>query len=97
MNAKQLGKRLGRGARGNRNWTSRRVKIGVGPWDRPRSCVGTELPFLDCEIERREQLRSKEGGVKSRIQMRLRLPQCFSLFAYVESKLLEVSIIRLAD
>jgi hypothetical protein len=70
------------------------VKIGVGPWDRTRSWEGTELPFLNCEIERREQLGSKHGGVEPRIQVRLCRAQCFSLFAYVKSKLLEVSIVR---
>src|SRR5690242_21854701 len=95
MNAKQLGKRLGGSDRGNRDWTSRCVKIGVGPGYRPRSRKSTELPFLDCEIERREQLGRKHGCVEPRIQVRLCLAQCFSLFAHVKSKLLEVPIIGL--
>src|SRR5260221_13988028 len=94
MNAKQLCQRLGRSNRGNGDWASRRVKIGVGSWNRPRSCVGTELPFLDREIERREQLGRKHGCVEPRIHVRLYLAQCFSFFAYIKSKLLEVSIIR---
>src|SRR3954447_20496766 len=97
MNAKQLGKRLGGSDRGNRDWTRRRVKIGVGSWNRPRSCVGTELPFLDREIERREQLRRKHGYVEPRIQVRLGLAQYFSFFPYIKSKLLEVSIIGLGQ
>src|SRR5258708_16168025 len=97
MNAKQLGERLGRSNRGNRDRTSGRVKIGIRPRDRPRSREGTELPFLDGEIERREQLRRKHGCVEPRIQVRLCLAQCFSFFAYIKSKLLEVSIIRLGQ
>src|SRR5258707_889288 len=97
MNAKQLCERLGRSNRGNRDRTSRRVKIGIRPRDRPRSREGPELPFLDREIERREQLGRKHGCVESRIQVRLCLAQCFSLFAYVKSKLLEVSIIGLGQ
>src|SRR5580700_6314307 len=97
MNAKQLCKRLGHGNRGNRDWTSRRVKIGVSPWNRPRACVGTELPFLDCEIEGREQLGRKQKGVEPRIQVRLCLAQCFSLFAYVKSKQSQVAISGLGE
>src|SRR5258706_11728586 len=97
MNANQLCEWLGRSNRGNGDWASRRVKIGVGSWNRPRSCVGTELPFLDGEIERREQLRRKHGCVEPRIQVRPCLAQCFSFFAYIKSKLLEVSIIRLGQ
>src|SRR5437588_641558 len=93
MNTKQLGERLGRRDRGNRDWTSRRVKVGVGSWDRPRPWEGTELPFLNCEVERREQLGGKHGGVEPRVQVCLCLSQCFSLFAYVKSKPLEVSIV----
>src|SRR6266436_2916175 len=93
MNANQLCQRLGRSDRGNRYWTGRRVKIGVRPRDRPCSGERTELPFVDCEIERRKQLGRKHGGVKPRIQMRLGLAQCFALLAYVKSELLEVSIV----
>src|SRR5258708_26660889 len=93
MNAKHLGQRLGRSNRGNGDWASRRVKIGVGSWNRRRSCVGTELPFLDREIERREQLGRKHGCVEPRIQVRLYLAQCFSFFAYIKLKLLQISII----
>src|SRR5258708_5417217 len=97
MNAKQLCEWLGRSNRGNRDRTSGRVKIGIRPRDRPRSREGTELPFLDREIERREQLGRKHGCVEPRIQVRLCLAQCFSLFAYIESKLLEISIIGLGQ
>src|ERR1700688_3497038 len=97
MNAKQLGERLGGSDRGNRDRTRRRVKIGVGSWNRPRSCVGTELPFPDGEIEGREQLGRKHGCVEPRLQVCLCLAQCFSFFTYIESKLLEVSIIGLGQ
>src|SRR6267378_6730968 len=93
MDANQLCERLGRSNRGNCDWTSRRVKIGVRPRDRPCSRERTELPFVDCEIERRKQLGRKHGGVKPRIQMQLGLAQCFALLAYVKSELLEVSIL----
>src|SRR5882757_4372652 len=94
MDANQLGERLRRSNGGNRDWTSRRVKIGIGSGDRPCSRERTELSFVDCEIEWRKQLGGKHGSVKPRIQMRLGLAQCFALLAYVKSKLLEVSIIR---
>src|SRR5437660_6303422 len=93
MDANQLRERLGRSDRGNCDGTGRRMKIGVRSRDRPRSWESAELPFVDCEIERRKQLGRKHGGVKPRIQMRLGLAQCFALPAYVKSELLEVSII----
>src|SRR5712692_2153584 len=61
MDANQLCEGLGRSDRGNRDWTGRRVKIGVRPWDRPCSWEGTELPFRNCEVERRKQLGCKHG------------------------------------
>src|SRR5437588_11353263 len=79
--------------RGNRDWTGRRVKIRVRPRDGPCSRERSELPFVDCEIERRKQLGRKHGGVKPRIQMRLGLAQCFAMPAYVKAELLDVSII----
>src|SRR6267154_3527239 len=94
MNAKQLCKRLSCRNRGNRYWTSRGVKIGVGSWDRPRSRKSAELPFLYCEVERCEQLSCEHGSVEPRIQVRLHPAQCFSLLAYVKPELLEVSIVR---
>src|SRR5882757_6330242 len=94
MNPNQLCERLGRSDRGNRDWTGRRVKVGVRSRYRPRSWESAELPFVDREIEWRKQLGRKHGGVKPRIQMRLGLAQCFALPAYVKSELLEVSIIR---
>jgi len=69
------------------------MKIGVRSWDRPRSRESTELPFLYCEIERSQQLGRKHGCIEPRIQVRLCLAQCFSLFAYIKSELLEVSIV----
>src|SRR6266481_6316531 len=95
MYANQLCKRLGRSDRGNRYRARRRVKIGIRSRDRPRSRKSAVLPFLDCEIERCQQLGRKYGRVEPRIQMRPCLAQCFSLFAYVKSKQLEISIIGL--
>src|SRR5258708_28635651 len=97
MDANELCKRLGGGDRCNRDWTGRRVKISVRPGDRPCSGERTELPFVDCEIERREQLGRKHGCVEPRIQVRLGLAQYFSFFAYIESKLLEISITGLGQ
>src|SRR5882762_4162103 len=94
MNANQLCQRLGGSDRGNRYWTGRRVKIGVGPRDRSCSRERTELPFVDCEIERRKQLGREHGGIEPRIQVRLHLTQCFSLLANIKPKLFEVSIVR---
>src|SRR5258708_38827005 len=97
MDANELCKRLGGGDRGNRDWTGRRVKIGVRPGDRPCSGERTELPFVDCEIERRQQLGRKHGGVKPGIQMGLGLAQCFLLLAYIKSEPLEVSVVGLGQ
>src|SRR5712691_10313961 len=46
MDANQLRKRLGRSYRGNRYWTSRRVKVGVRSRDRPVAGKVPSCPLL---------------------------------------------------
>src|ERR1700682_2266034 len=93
MDTEQLRKRLGRSDRGNGYWTSGRVKIGVRSRNRPRGRKSSKLACFDCEIDRCEQLGCKHGGVEPRIQVALRGPQGFTLFAHVKSGVLQISII----
>src|SRR5712671_4465005 len=94
METEQLCKWLSRSDRDNRYWPSGSVKIGVRPRNRPGRRERTQLPCLDCEINRREQLGRQHGGVEPGIQLALRRTQRFTPSAYVKPILLQISIIR---
>src|SRR5229473_950626 len=93
MDPEQLCKRLGRSDRGNRYWTSGRVKIRVRSRNWPSSWKCAELACVDCEVQRGKQLCRENSGVESWIKLGLRLAQCFRLFADFETRLLKCSII----
>src|SRR6476646_8048922 len=94
MDAEQWRKRLRCRERDNRYWPSGSVKIGVRSWNRPRRRERTQLPCLDCEINRSEQLGRQHVGVEPGIQLALRRTQRFTPFAYVKPILLQISIVR---
>src|SRR5580692_9039910 len=93
MDTEQLRKRLGRSDRGNRDWTSGRVKIGVRSRNRPGPWESAELACVDCKIEWGKQLSREHRGVESWIKLSLRCAQCFRLSADFKTRLLQASII----
>src|SRR5258708_26358688 len=93
MDANQLCKRLGHSDRSTRYWTSGGMKIGVRSGNRPRSRESAELPCLDCEINRREQLGGKHRGIEPGIQVRFCLAGRFSLPLYIKPPLFQIPIV----